>query len=136
MQVAARPYFMAGAMLAAASLVAVTPIAQRAIKLPTLSIETQLVDGVLAQLGCRFELLGRELWVPSSTNLWGIDTGDPTMVALLTNVFAPFPALNQGLGGLQYQIGGFLAAQLPVSDSCDAETCFPMSAAAKLIRTP
>jgi hypothetical protein len=50
MQVAARPYFMAGAMLAAASLVAVTPIAQRAIKLPTLSIETQLVDESLLNI--------------------------------------------------------------------------------------
>jgi hypothetical protein len=28
---------------------------------------------------------------------------------------------------LQYQIAGFLAAQLPVSDSCDAETCYPMT---------
>ena len=65
--------------------------------------------------------------MPSSTNLWGIDTGDPTKVALLTNLFAPFTAFNQGEGGLQYQLAGFLAAQLPVSDSCDAETCFPMT---------
>ena len=50
MQVAARPYVMAGAMLAAASLVAVTPIAQRAIRLPTLSIETQLVDESLLNI--------------------------------------------------------------------------------------
>jgi hypothetical protein len=40
MQVAARPYVMAGALLATASLVAVTPIAQRATHLPTFSIET------------------------------------------------------------------------------------------------
>ena len=71
--------------------------------------------------------LGGSWWVPSSTNLWGIDTGDPTKVAFLTNLFAPFTAFNQGEGGLQYQLAGFLAAQLPVSDSCDAETCFPMT---------
>ncbi|HEY1842159.1 MAG TPA: hypothetical protein VGG53_18415 [Mycobacterium sp.] len=141
---------MAGAVLAATSLVAVTPVAQRAFKLPTLSIETQLVDAVDSLLNVPINLLtdianipynevgalnslagsnflGGNWWVPSATNLWGIDTGDPTKVALLTNLFAPFPAFNQGLGGLQYQIAGFLAAQLPVSDSCDAETCFPMT---------
>jgi len=148
MQVAAHPYVMAGAVLATASLIAVTPIAQRAAKLPTLSIETQLVDESLLNIPMNLltdianipynevqalnsvagsNFLGGNWWVPSATNLWGIDTGDPTKVALLTNLFAPFPALNQGLGGLQYQIGGFLAAQLPVSDSCDAETCFPMT---------
>ena len=46
---------------------------------------------------------------------------------MLTNLFAPFPDFNQGMGGLQYQIAGFLAAQLPVDGSCDAETCYPMT---------
>jgi hypothetical protein len=148
MPVAARPYVMAGAVLAATSLVAATPVAHRAVQLPTLRIETQLVyDSILnipmnlltdfanipfnevqalnSLAGSNF--LGGSWWVPSATNLWGIDTGDPTKVALLTNLFAPFPAFNQGLGGLQYQLAGLLAAQLPVSDSCDAETCFPMT---------
>jgi hypothetical protein len=148
MPVAARPYVMAGAILAAASLVAVTPIAQRAIHLPTLSIETQLVDE--SMLNIPMNLLtdianvpynevqalnsvagslffGGNWWVPSATNLWGVDTGDPTHVALVTNVFVPFPDFSQGLGGLQYQLDGLLAAELPVSDSCDAETCFPMT---------
>ena len=134
--------------MAAASLVAVTPIAQRAIHLPTLSIETQLVDESLLNIpmnlltdianipynevqalnsvaGSLF--FGGNWWVPSATNLWGVDTGDPTHVALVTNVFAPFPDFSQGLGGLQYQLDGLLAAELPVSDSCDAETCFPMT---------
>jgi hypothetical protein len=47
MHVAARPYVMAGAVLAAASVLVATPIAprlNRPIKLPTLSIETRLVD--------------------------------------------------------------------------------------------
>ena len=135
-------------MLAATSLVAVTPIAHRALELPTLSIETQLVDESLLNIPINLltdianipynevqalnsvagsNFLGGNWWVPSSTNLWGIDTGDPTKVAMLTNLFAPFPAFNQGLGGLQYQLAGFLAAQLPVSDSCDAETCYPMT---------
>ena len=70
---------------------------------------------------------GGNWWVPSATNLWGVDTGDPTHVALVTNVFAPFSDFSQGLGGLQYQLDGLLAAELPVSDSCDAETCFPMT---------
>jgi len=58
--------------------------------------------------------------VPSATNLWGIDPGDSTHIALVTNLFAPFPALNDGIGGLQHQIDGLLAAELPVSASCDA----------------
>ena len=148
MHVAARPYVMAGAVLAATSLVAVTPIAQRIGHLPTLSIETQLVDDSVLNIPMNLltdfanipynevealnslagsNFLGGSWWVPSSTNLWGIDTGDPTKVAFLTNLFAPFTAFNQGEGGLQYQLAGFLAAQLPVSDSCDAETCFPMT---------
>src|ERR1700748_1261780 len=148
MQVAARPCVMAGAILATASLVAVTPIAQRAIHLPTLSIEIQLVDESLLNIpmnlltdianipynevqalnsvaGSLF--FGGNWWGPSATNVWGIDPGDPTHVALGTNFFAPFPELNEGLGGLQYQITGLLAAELPVSASCDAEACAPMT---------
>jgi hypothetical protein len=148
MQVAARPYVMAGAALAATSLVAVTPMAQKAIHLPTLSIETRLVDESILNIPMNLltdfanipynevqalnsmagsNFLGGNWWVPSSTNLWGIDTGDPTKVAMLTNLFAPFPDFNQGMGGLQYQLAGFLAAQLPVDGSCDAETCYPMT---------
>jgi hypothetical protein len=148
MHVAARPYVMAGAMLAATGLVAVTPIAHKVAHLPTLSIETQLVDDSILNIPMNLltdfanipynevqalnslagsNFLGGNWWVPSSTNLWGIDTADPTKVATLTNLLAPFPAFNQGMGGLQYQIAGFLAAQLPVSGSCDAETCYPMT---------
>jgi hypothetical protein len=148
MHVAARPYVVAGAMLAATGLVAVTPIAHKVAHLPTLSIETQLVDDSILNIPMNLltdfanipynevqalnslagsNFLGGNWWVPSSTNLWGIDTADPTKVATLTNLLAPFPAFNQGMGGLQYQIAGFLAAQLPVSGSCDAETCYPMT---------
>ena len=84
--------------------------------------EVQALNSVAGSL-----FFGGNWWVPSATNLWGIDTGDPTHVALVTNVFAPFTGFSQGLGGLQYQLDGLLAAELPVSDSCDAETCFPMT---------
>jgi hypothetical protein len=148
MQVAARPYVVAGAALAVTGLVAVTPIAQKTVRVPTLSIETLLVDDSILNIPMNLltdfanipfnevealnslagsNFLGGNWWVPSSTNLWGIDTGDPTKVAALTNLFAPFPDFNQGEGGLQYQLAGFLAAQLPVDGSCDAETCYPMT---------
>lgn len=112
MRLAARQNAMAGAVLAVASLVAVTPIAPRLgglIKLPALSIETRLVDESLLNVpinvlydianipfnevqaldsvaGSLF--FGGNWWVPSATNLWGIDPGDSTHVALVTNLFA------------------------------------------------
>jgi hypothetical protein len=148
MHVAARPYAMAGAMLAATGLVAVIPIAHRPIKLPTLTIDTRLVEESLLNVPINVLydianipynevqalnsvagslLFDGSWWVPSATNLWGIDPGDPGHVALITNIFAPFPEFNDGLGGLQYQIDGLLAAELPVSAACDAEGCAPMT---------
>jgi hypothetical protein len=151
MHVAARPYVMAGAVLTAASVLAATPIAprlNRPIKFPTLSIETRLVDESILNIPINLlydianipynevqalnSVAGSlffdgSWWVPSATNLWGIDPGDPGHVALVTNLFAPFPELNEGVGGLQYQIGGLLAAELPASASCDAEGCAPVT---------
>jgi hypothetical protein len=149
MSAAARPYVMAGAALAAASLVAVTPIAPRPLQLPILSIETRLVDATDSILNVPINLfddilnipyneiqaldtlagsllLGGNWWVPSSTNLWGIDPGDPTHVQATWDLLAPFPALDNGYGGLAYEIDGLLAAELPVSASCDAATCAPI----------
>ena len=73
-------------------------------------------------------------WVPSSTNLWGIDPGDPTHVALIDN-FLPLTAFTEGFTnsagvyepGLDYEFAGLLAAELPVSSSCDAVSCYPMT---------
>ena len=73
-------------------------------------------------------------WVPSSTNLWGIDPGDPSHIALIDN-FLPFEAFTEGFTnsagvyepGLNYEFDGLLAAELPFSSSCDAATCFPMT---------
>ena len=49
--------------------------------------------------------------------------------------FLPFEAFTQGFTnsagvyepGLNYELTGLLAAELPVSSSCDASTCFPMT---------
>jgi hypothetical protein len=95
-----------------------------------------------------FDVLGDSLlfsgdwWVPSATNLWGTDPGDLGHYMGLLDVLVPFkeisglgqpevdPALDAtGLEGLAQQIGLLAAAELPVSASCDAETCFPMTPA-------
>jgi hypothetical protein len=148
MGVAARPNVMAAAVLTTASLITVMPIAQRHIQLPMLNLQTRLVNESIFNIpvnllydianipynevqalnsvaGSLF--FGGNWWVPSATNLWGIDPGDSTHVAMLTNLFAPFPDFNEGMGGLQYQLAGLLAAELPVSASCDAEGCAPMT---------
>jgi len=93
-----------------------------------------------------FDVLGDSLlfsgdwWVPSATNLWGTDPGDLGHYMGLLDVLIPFqqisgegqpevdPTLDAaGLEGLAQQIGLLAAAELPVSSSCDAETCFPMT---------
>ena len=155
MQVAARPYVMAGAMLAAASLVAVTPIAQRTIHLPTRSIETQLADSSIINIP--FNLLQDIVNIPNSeinaltyaaeslfnsgpwfvvsnTNLWGVDPGDPSHFMSVTNFLLPFEGLS-GInapetdfdGGLGQQLWGLVAATLPTSSGCDAFDCLPVS---------
>ncbi|UMB70956.1 hypothetical protein [Mycobacterium paraterrae] len=126
--------------------------------LPVRSIETKLVDagdvaniptnlfndilsipynelegGGLASVANSFLFTGT-WWVPSSTNLWGIDPGDPTHIALIDN-FIPFSAFTEGFTnsdgvyepGLNYEFAGLLAAELPVSSSCDAMSCAPMT---------
>src|SRR5215469_16341166 len=98
MQAASRPYVMAGTVLAAASLVAVSPLAPRPFQLPILSIETRLVDVSDSMLNVPvnlfddilnipynevqgFDVLSNSLffsgdwWVPSATNIWGTDPG-------------------------------------------------------------
>ena len=93
-----------------------------------------------------FDVLGNSLlfsgdwWVPSATNLWGTDPGDLGHYMGLLDVLIPFPqisGLNQpevdptamanGTAGLAQQIGLLAAAELPVSSSCDAQGCFPMT---------
>jgi hypothetical protein len=158
MQAASRPYVLAAAALAATGAVIATPVLARQIPLAIRSIETKLVDagdigniptnlftdilnipynelegGGLATVGDSFLFTGT-WWVPSSTNLWGIDPGDPTHIALIDN-FVPFSAFTEGFTnadgvyepGLNYEFAGLLAAELPVSSSCDAVSCYPMT---------
>lgn len=136
-----------GAALAAASLLAVLPIAPRPSQLPILSIETRLVDAdsILNIPANLFDdianipynevqglntiadslFFSENWWVAGATNLWGIDPGDPTHVELAFS-WLPFPALTQGVGGLDYEVTGLLASELPVSSSCDAASCVPI----------
>jgi hypothetical protein len=87
-------------------------------------------------------LFSGDWWVPSATNLWGTDPGDLGHYMALVDVLIPFkdisglgqpevdPTLDAaGLEGLAQQLGLLAAAELPVSSSCDAETCFPMTPA-------
>lgn len=80
-------------------------------------------------------------WVPNATNLWGTDPGDLGHYMGLLDIALPFapqisgldqpeidPAADaDGTAGLAQQIALLAAAELPVSGSCDAETCFPMT---------
>jgi hypothetical protein len=156
---ASRPYALAAAALAAVSTVVVAPVVARQVPLAVRQMETTLVNvgienipvnlfddilnipfnevqgGGLASVADSFLFTGT-WWVPSSTNLWGIDPGDSTHVALIDN-FLPFPAFTEGFTnsagvyepGLNYEFAGFLAAEIPVSSSCDAVSCFPMTPA-------
>ena len=119
MQIAARPYVMAGAVLAASSLVAVTPLAsqvateaaQRSIRM----IETQLVDSSIFNIPFNLfqeivdipnsevdamtyaaqSLFNSGPWfVVSNTNLWGVDPGDPSHFISVTNFLVPFEGLS------------------------------------------
>lgn len=148
MQAAARPYVLASAALMATGLVAATPLPARQLQPPIRSIETRLVDAgsvlnipinlfddivnipyneVQALDTAAYSLLDTGPWfVPDATNVWGIGPWDITHVAAVDALLLPFPSLDQGLGGLNYQIDGLLAAEIPESASCDAATCAPI----------
>jgi hypothetical protein len=158
-QAVSRPYALAAAALAAVSTVVVAPVVAHQVPLAVRQMETMLVDvgidnipvnlfddilnipfnelqgGGVASVADSFLFTGT-WWVPSSTNLWGIDPGDSTHVALIDN-FLPFTAFTEGFTnsagvyepGLNYELAGLLAAEIPVSSSCDAVSCFPMTPA-------
>jgi hypothetical protein len=155
-QVASRPYVMAGVVLAAASAVAVTPLAPRPAELPIVSMPTRLVDaGSILNIPFNLfqdivnipynevqaldfsgqSLLNTGPWfVVGSTNLWGVDPGDPSHFESVINSLLPFPALS-GMGspetdftaGLGQQLWGAVAAELPVNAACDAASCLPIA---------
>jgi hypothetical protein len=153
MQAAARPRVMAAAALAAASVVAVTPISSRVAELPIVSMNTRLVDSSIFNIPFNLfqdivnipynEVQGLDAlansffftgnwFVVSATNLWGVDPGDPSHFMSVTDLLLPFPELS-GLGspatdfdaGLGQQLWGLVAAELPVSAACDAASCIP-----------
>jgi hypothetical protein len=70
-------------------------------------------------------------FVVSPTNLWGVDPGDPGHFQSTVNFALPFPALNgmnlaqNDQNGLGQQLWMFVAATLPVSTSCDVQSCTP-----------
>jgi hypothetical protein len=146
--VVARPCVIAGAALAAASLVAVTPFAPRPFQLPVFSIETRLVDAdsvlnipvnlfddivnipyneVQAIDTAADSLLDTgPWWVASSTNVWDWGPWDSAHAAAVVALLLPFPSLDEGLGGLDYQVDGLLAAELPESPTCAVASCEPV----------
>jgi hypothetical protein len=146
MRAAARPYVLANAALLATSLVAATPLGAPPLHIPVVSMQTRLVDDSILNIPVNLfddivnipynevqaldtaaaSLLDTGTWwVPSSTNIWGWGPWDSTHVAAVLS-FLPFPSLDQGLGGLDYQLDGLLAAELPESASCAIATCSPI----------
>ena len=86
-------------------------------------------------------LFSGDWWVPSATNIWGTDPGDLGHYMGLLDMALPFAPQISGLdqpeidpiadangtAGLAQQLGLLAAAELPVSSSCDAQTCAPMT---------
>jgi hypothetical protein len=62
-------------------------------------------------------------WVPSATNLWGTDPGDPGHFESVLNMLLPIPELSHPLAD---QVIGNVAAELPVSEYCADADCLPV----------
>jgi hypothetical protein len=85
-------------------------------------------------------LFSGNFFVPSAVNIFGTDPGDLGHYMGILDVLLPFapqisgldqpeidPAADaDGTAGLAQQIGLLAAAELPISASCDAETCAPI----------
>jgi hypothetical protein len=148
-QAVSRPYVLVGAMLAATGAIAVTPLTSRPAHPAAASAETRLVDADASVLNIPLNLFydivnipanevqgldtaadslffNDNIFVTSAANIFGVDPGDPGHVAAIDSLIAPFPALTEGLGGLDYQLTGLLASELPISASCAVTTCYPI----------
>ena len=149
MRAAARPYVMASAVLAAASAsrrrtaaVAAPHPQHRDPSGRRHRLHTQCSDkpvrrhpqySVQRDPGLdtfgEFAVFGGTWWVPSPTNIWGIDPGDPThsgdsgFLGAVPGVGSTATAAWQAWASSY----GLLAAELPVSAGCDAATCAPRS---------
>ncbi|UQX09662.1 hypothetical protein [Candidatus Mycobacterium methanotrophicum] len=148
MQAASRSYVLAAAALAVTGAVAIAPFTLRTSQLPTrtsavhlvdtssvLNVPINLFDDIVNIPNNEVQALDTTAdslldtgnwWVPSSTNIWGWGPWDSTHVAAVLSLFLPFPSLDQGLGGLDYQLDGLLAAELPESPSCAVASCAPI----------
>jgi hypothetical protein len=148
MQRTVRPYALVGAVLAATGIAVAVPLVPRSSQLRVLSTQVRLLDsdsvvnipvnlfddivnipanevqGLDTAAGSLF--FNDNIFVVGAANLFGIDPGDPTHVAAIDSLFAPFPALIDGNGGLDYEITGLLAAELPINSGCAVLTCYPI----------
>lgn len=84
-------------------------------------------------------------FTPSATNLWGEDPGDPGHFMATVDMLVPFQAISglgspeidpaadaAGTAGLGQQLALLVAAELPVSASCDADWCAPLVPATEI----
>jgi hypothetical protein len=145
---------MAGVALVGASVIAVNPVAPPPPEIRVAASEVRLAAGsslLNVPLNVAIDLvnipysemqalnvLSRSLlfsgpwFVPSATNVFGVDAGDPGHFMAAVDLLVPFPALS-GLGldqsdpnGLGQQFWHLAAAELPVSKYCDVSSCFPL----------
>src|ERR1700677_4202470 len=149
MHAVSRSYVLVGAMLAATGAIAVAPFVSRTSHLPVVSTETRLVDASDSVLNIPVNLFDDVVNIPANevqgldtaadslffndnifvvgaANVFGIDPGDPGHVAAIDSLLAPFPGLTEGFGGLNYELTGLLASELPFSASCAVTTCYPI----------
>jgi hypothetical protein len=149
MHAVSRSYVLVGAMLAATGAIAVAPFVSRSSHLPVVSTEARLVDVSDSILNIPVNLFddfvnipanevqgldtaagsllfNTNIFVVGAANVFGIDPGDTAHVAGIDSLFVPFPALDDGFGGLNFEISGLLASELPQSASCAVVTCFPI----------
>jgi hypothetical protein len=148
MQAVPRTYVLVGAILATTGAIAVAPFAPRPSHLPGVNAETRLVDAD-SVLNIPVNLLddlvnipanevqgldtaadslffNDNIFVVGAANLFGVDPGDPGHVAAIDSLFAPFPGLTDGFGGLNYELTGLLASELPFNSGCAVMTCSPI----------
>jgi hypothetical protein len=149
MHAVSRSYVLVGAMLAATGAIAVAPFVSRSSHLAVVSTEARLVDASDSILNIPVNLFddvvnipanevqgldtaadslffNDNIFVVAAANIFGVDPGDPGHVAAIDSLIAPFPAFDDGLGGLDYQLTGLLASELPISASCAVTTCYPI----------
>lgn len=139
MQTLTRPAAIANVMLVAAGLITASPATP---EIPTSRVAVQLTaDGDLANVPLNLlyaiinvpanalkaidafaysQFFSGPWLVPSETNIWGIDLGDPQRIQALVDMLVPIPALSKPLGE---QLIGFLQAEMPTHTACDTMFC-------------